>query len=389
MKRPLKVVAIIDFSSQSARDFATGLFAWIRTHGGWMLQTLPNDASISKAAFARMEGDGVAGAIMLRDLPPELEEIVAESKMKIVSATLGQTALKRRKRDITYTLVDDEGLGRSAAKLLMGLGKFRTYAFVPAGRVAYSLLREKGFRAALRANGIAATAFSRPEQGFGEDVRGNLRKWLVSLPRPAALFVANDHHARLVADICAECAIPVPTGISIVGVDNDEFYCLSNAPRLSSLCPDHVGLGESAGREMEKLLRARTPQPVRHVLTRGHMFFDRESTRAKTTGYNLAVDAADYIRRHAHLGITPETVARHLGVSRRLLDMRFRQVDGRSINEAIIETRMERAKRMLAESDMPISEIANTCAFRHVSYFTRLFKLRHGSSPAAWRKSHR
>lgn len=385
MKTIKKIVAIMDFSTQSSRDFATGLFAHMRTHGGWRLITLPNDKGISWPAFARMAKDGVAGVVLLRDIPPECEKIVAESPMKVVSATLGKASLVRRKTDITYTLVDDEGMGVEAANRLMSLGKFKTYAFLSLGRVSWALLREKGFRAALRSKHIRATSMKAAEGSGAERARSIIRQWLLSLQRPAALFAATDYYARLAADICTECGLSIPEDISILGVNNDEFFCLSNSPRLSSIHPDHIGLGKAAGREMERLLSAKAPRPPRKVIIRGYTFFERESTRAKTTGYNISMDAANYIRNHAHLGIRPETVARHLGVSRRLLDMRFRQIDGRSLNEAIIKTRLERARQMLAETDATIAEIADSCAFRHVSYLTRLFKKAYGMPPAAWR----
>ena len=385
MKKIKKIAAIMDFASQSARDFATGLFAHMRTHGAWRLMTLPSSRGISKAAFSRMAKNGVVGVVLLRDIPPECEKIVAESPMKVVSATLGKASLVRRKTDITYTLVDNEGMGVYAANRLMALGKFKTYAFLSPSRVSWALLREKGFRSALRAKHLKASALRSTEDIEVEQTRNLVRKWLLSLERPAALFAATDCYARLAADICTECGMSVPTDVSILGVDNDEFFCLSNSPRLSSICPDHIGLGEAAGREMDRLLSAKAPLPSRRVIIRGHSFFERESTRAKTTGYNIAMDAANYIRNHSHLGIRPETVARRLGVSRRLLDLRFRQIDGRSLNEAILQARLERARQMLSETDAPIAEIADSCAFRHVSYLTRLFKKTYGMPPAAWR----
>ncbi|MDX9866575.1 MAG: helix-turn-helix transcriptional regulator, partial [Kiritimatiellia bacterium] len=96
--------------------------------------------------------------------------------------------------------------------------------------------------------------------------------------------------------------------------------------------------------------------------------------------------AVAYIQTHACRGIGVPDVACHLKVSRRLADLRFRQLQGRSILEAIRQCRLEEVRRLLVDTDLPIGVIGERCGYPNENYLKNLFKARFGLTMRDYRK---
>ena len=96
--------------------------------------------------------------------------------------------------------------------------------------------------------------------------------------------------------------------------------------------------------------------------------------------------ALAFIDQHALEGISTSDVVKNLHVSRSLADLRFREVTGSSILEAILVRRLDATKRLLRETDLHISEIALRCGYRDANYLKNLFKKRVGMSMREFRR---
>ena len=57
-----------------------------------------------------------------------------------------------------------------------------------------------------------------------------------------------------------------------------------------------------------------------------------------------------------------------------------------TIMEYVMQKRMDKAERMLVNSDLSIREISEECGFPDLEYFSRCFKTIHGMSPSSWKK---
>jgi AraC family transcriptional activator of pobA len=55
------------------------------------------------------------------------------------------------------------------------------------------------------------------------------------------------------------------------------------------------------------------------------------------------------------------------------------------VQEWIIERRMAEARGLLAETDLPVAEVARRVGVADPGYFSRLFSRTHGTSPRKWR----
>jgi AraC-like DNA-binding protein len=67
-------------------------------------------------------------------------------------------------------------------------------------------------------------------------------------------------------------------------------------------------------------------------------------------------------------------IARSVEVSKRTLERKFRQTLGRTPSQAHLECRLEHARRLLRNTDLPIRELALASGFSSVSYFCRSYK---------------
>jgi AraC family transcriptional activator of pobA len=86
---------------------------------------------------------------------------------------------------------------------------------------------------------------------------------------------------------------------------------------------------------------------------------------------------------------TASEVARLLGVSRSWLNQRVRQETEKSLTDHLQGRLILESKRLLAHSDLNVSEVAYQLGFEDPSYFTRLFRQMEGLSPREFREEYR
>ena len=63
----------------------------------------------------------------------------------------------------------------------------------------------------------------------------------------------------------------------------------------------------------------------------------------------------------------------------------FRQATGQTPHQYVIMCRIERAKRLLTETEWPIIEIGHQVGFTDQSYFTAVFRKHVATTPNAYR----
>ena len=100
----------------------------------------------------------------------------------------------------------------------------------------------------------------------------------------------------------------------------------------------------------------------------------------------LVARAKEFIDKRATEGITPRDVAIHLGISRPLLDLRFRETQKTSVGRLITETKLSEVARKLRETRLSIAAIQETCGFKNANALKNLFKRRYKMSMRDWRK---
>jgi len=77
-----------------------------------------------------------------------------------------------------------------------------------------------------------------------------------------------------------------------------------------------------------------------------------------------------------------KTVAARLGVSRSHFSRIFKQEAGQTFASYLMRQRVELAKRLLLDPACNVSEAAQRCGYRDVSYLAKVFRRFFGCSPA-------
>ncbi len=113
-----------------------------------------------------------------------------------------------------------------------------------------------------------------------------------------------------------------------------------------------------------------------------------ELAEARTTGAgDVLVDRALTILQESDDPRDCADLAGDLGISQRTLRRRFSDATGQAPKQYLIAQRIASARRLLAETDTPIKQIATRLGYRDVFFFTRQFTKSAGVSPARYRRS--
>ena len=94
----------------------------------------------------------------------------------------------------------------------------------------------------------------------------------------------------------------------------------------------------------------------------------------------------EYIDTHLDSSLSLSDLATVVGLSRMHFAAQFRAATGYRPHEYVQSRRIESAKAILSNTDMPIAEVALSVGFNAQSHFTTVFKRLTGDAPARWRR---
>lgn len=101
----------------------------------------------------------------------------------------------------------------------------------------------------------------------------------------------------------------------------------------------------------------------------------------------LLAEVFEVIERRYPQPLSLQDVAAAVNISPGHLTTTVRRRTGRTVQEWIAERRMVQARRLLAATELPISDIARRVGFPDAGYFARTFGRMHGTSPTRWRQA--
>ena len=375
------VVALLSLSVCSGQrklggmvDFFNGRLADERRK--WNLDILYGYERLSDEIVRHSVRDGVDGFILL-DHPPErtVEAVVATGLPCVVESP--ERFPCEPAPNLVRLYCDTAELARAAAVHFAARQAFRSFGYVSTEREEqWATDRGRLFREALAGRGHRC-ALCRPR-------RQSLARWLSRLPKPAAVCAAHDAMARSVVEECGRLGLCVPDDVAVLGFDDDPVFCLAPAPRLSSVAQDFARCGWLAAETLQRMMNGEPGLPA--TLSYGARGVAiRESTMHDSPHAALVQRAVEWIDANAFRNVGVEDVAAHLGVSRRLADLRFREILGRSIYEVLRDRRLEEAKRLLLQTDETIASVTERCGFTNKTHLKNLFLRRFGCSMREWR----
>lgn len=285
--------------------------------------------------------------------------------------------------------VDDAAVGRTAAEHLRSRG-YRTYAFVGRGDAHYARQRLEGFEEAVgQAVPVFWEAFRdwRQYDEYWREPDEALLEWLAALPSPVGIFAAHDPTARHVLEAAAQIGREAPYSIGLVSANDDETVCAMARPAISSIRLPWRRLAADAMRAAEHLWNGHPAGPP--FLSAPLEVSARGSTSFEAVDDALVRKALHHLQDHLSAQVTVASLAREIGTSRRVLERRFRDALDRSPLEVIQHERIERAKRLLAETDLSVALVAEHVGFQSNERLTVNFHRLVGMPPASFRRQAR
>lgn len=369
--------------------FIRGVADYAERVGGWNLTTSPSfvpgadELTPTIYNLRGWTGDGVIAALNNPD------EARAARRLTIpvvnIAGAMRDTGQPR-------VMVDHYAIGRMAADHLFDRGH-RRMAYCGFRGAWYSQQRCLGFAQRAKEIGASCDVFQTgrtmdPRLTWSQRV-GPLVDWLRQLKPPVGLLAVHDYRARILVDECARLGLNVPHDVAILGVDNDPTVCEFCRPTVSSVSRNAWRMGYEAASLLDNLMAGKAP-PAHDILIPPDGVVARQSTDTIAIDDLRVAAAMHFMRDRAAEQFNIAQLAEHLSISRRQLELRFRQSLGCSPYECLCRLRVEQAKNLLTgPHELKLQMIAKSCGFSNEERMRLVFQRLTGTTPVNYRRDRR
>ncbi len=346
---------------------------------GWDCVTIPSAVRVLKPRVGVVPFDGILGRIT-----GPLAKVAQTIKIPAVNVWLNSPA-----KNVSSVLADFETSGKMAAQHLVGRG-FRRFGYMGFLREKDARHQIQGFRKILKPLGFRFTTYRFQRGGLGGEGLGwerfldGLEKWADSWEPPIGVLVSNDLYCRHLIETCRAKGLLVPEDIAIVGTSNEPAICASPYPALTSIDLDFELIGFRAAAKLDEMMNEKnTTKTVEYSPPKG--LIPRQSTDVLAAEDPIVAHALRFISENGQERIQVRDVASAVSIARRTLERKFRESLDRSIGEEIARLRIERAKRLLAETEDSFKALAVDLGFRNADHFYKVFLRVEGITPSQYR----
>ena len=370
-----RVFIALRMAGIAGQEKLCGIFRYLGDRHDWDITLIRTAAEFTPERVKSALANNYDGYIVSIPDTEKSAALLAGSEVPTVVMDLHDPGLSARKQNIVFIRNSAKEIGVAAANHLLSMGTCRSYAFIHnASVMEWSVHRHHYFMSTLKDNGFWCYELKDPDG-------------LASLEKPVGVFAANDDRGYDVIEYCHAHHLRIPEDVVVLGINNDILICEHSNPKLSSIQPDFEQEGFIAARRLDEMMRGEKPaELIESVGVR--QIVRRESSAALSQSGKLVQKALAFIRKNALKGISVDDVARHVKVSRRLIDLRFRELQGTTIGETIISLRLEQVKKLLRSTKEPIDSIAAACGYENPNYLKNLFKKRFAMSMRDFRRQY-
>jgi LacI family transcriptional regulator len=378
--RPPRVALLVETSLSSGQDILFGIGQYIREHAPWSVYAQPHDLEQAPPSwFRNWSGDGIIARLQ----DERILNAVATKRVPVVDV-LGV----HRKHGIPLVHVENAAIAAMAAEHLLDRG-FIHFAFLGISGEYWSEERCAGFTAYLAERNHTCRAFMLSRQGFKKTdwhtLVSRVAKWLGGLQLPAGIMLCSDVQGLLVREACQTADLVIGDQVALVGVGNDRTLCEMITPTLSSVEANHVQVGYEAAALLDRLMQGKKP-PKAPILIKPWYVAVRESTDFLGVNDAAIARALHYIRNHCTGSVQLDTVAQQAGLSRSVLQRRFRRLLGRSVHNEVVNARLHKAMALLRHASINIDQVAEQSGFGYAQNMGRVFHRHFGRSPKEYRR---
>ncbi len=370
------ILNLVRSTRASGRDFIAGFTEYANRHTQWRFHWEPMGLGALKHPWESYGFD----AVVSRDHSAIAPLIEAGVPAIMLSHELEESQGAIRVR------TDDETAASSIARLFDFKG-FRHFAFLGYHDRIWSQRREEHFKE--KAAEFGHTPFCLNLEGElvdGDDEcnRETLHDWLEALPDKTAIMAANDDLGSLVIRSSQELGHRIPDDRIVVSVGNDQAICEMTSPALSSAPLHFRRAGAEAAKSLSAILNG-DDAPGVDVLCATGPVVERQSSEKTAINDPTVARAVTYLNQTRHRSISVDEVAAASGLSRRALEIRFKERLSTTIASYHRELRANYITTLLERKELNLEQVAEESGFHSAAELSRFFKAVKKESPSTYR----
>lgn len=375
------VALLIESSRQFGRGLLRGVAHYVRETGPWSVYFRPMALDQAPPPWLKdWRGDG----ILARIDNAKMADAVMETGLPVVDLRRALPEL-----GLPHVGVANEAIVQLALEHLTDRG-FRRVGFCGTTWEPIQDMRCDCFRRLAQQNGCPCSVFrAKPRRrrrvATWEEQQEQITAWLCGLPKPVGIMAGNDECGLQVLDGCQRAGLLVPDEVAVVSVDSDECLCRLANPPMSSVDVNPMQIGYQAAALLSRMM-AGEPPPTAPIEVEPRGVVTRQSTDVLAVEDRQVARALRLIRERAWQGIRVQQVARHLDLSPSTLERRFKRLLGRTPKAEILRVQFEKARELLARTDLPIATVGEKSGFSSAKYFSETFSRKMGMPPQDYRQ---
>lgn len=325
-------------------------------------------------------GDGVIARVSTRSMAREL----ADCGIPVVNVS----AIELQGVGFPQVTSDLGASAKIAADHLLERG-FRSFAYFSLQGLEYVAKHQQAFCETISKSGFPCAVLAvDPVKGAEPDWNLDLAKlgaWLKALPKPVAVLTWNPSSAREIIFASQAANLFVPEDVAVLSGTDDKLLCELLDVDISALLVGAETIGFEAARILDRLMSGQKI-PDKPALVPPAGVVTRQSTDTLAISDRAVVKAVSFIRENLAQPLHVAEIARHAGVSRRVLERRFQHHLQRSPAEEIRRVRLRRAQELLLDTRMLIPELSEAAGFGSPEYMAYVFRQECNMTPVEYRR---
>lgn len=374
-----RIAVLVDTSSAWGRRIIHGVLAYEKIHGPWDVWLEPRGQKEPVRLPKGWNGDGIIARVPSKEIADRLSKI----KVPVVNVS----GIRVDGIDFPRVCTDNDKFAEVAVGHFVDRG-LKDIAYIGLPGREYSLDRQKSVSRICEQSNCRFEVYRRSTnlniKSQWERRRASIGLWLKQLPKPVGVITWG---VRLGSDVIEEAihhGMSVPDEVAVLGED-DELLCEAVRPSLSGVVIPSEQIGIEAANMLNQQMQGKK-------LKKNELAMEPTGIVSRASTDILAIDdpeiaeAVRYIRDRAHTPMKVKEVADTLAISRRSLERRFQELLNRTIGEEISRVHLERAKLLLATTQMPVPAVAEASGYGSPEYLAAVVKRGTGYTPRQYRK---
>lgn len=378
----IKILILIDSSTEFSRRFLSGLARYANENGPWAFYRIPQ-------YYITLYGEvGILERIKAWHIDAVISQWEFEdtSFLNNLDIPVFLQGYKDSSENFSKIVGDYVGPAKMAAQFF-AKRRFKNFAFYGNKNFYWSKARAEAFRQEVEK--LKGNYFFLETESLNDMQWGNshilLNDWLTNLPKPVGLFACDDNFALQVSEMCKINDITIPGEISLLGLDNDELLCNLSFPSISSIVTDDENGGYETGKNIHMQISSKVNVPF-YINIKPIQIKLRLSTEGYGISDKYISDTLRFIDENIYTNITIDQLTSIVPMSRRNLEKKFRDTMGKSIHQFILDKKVESIIDELINTEKSLLEIAMDLGFTDVRNAYRIFKEKTGYTPMDYRK---